>query len=107
MEQHHWLVEILGKSAHPLDGLNFCHTGPGLGVKMRGDFALSQQLSLGLRDDGIIFGVNTNQRAVLLRKAKNAQNFRVRKLDVVGGEDLQRSMPTLDQRSSDRRTYLC
>ena len=58
-----------------------------------------EQRRPGAGDDGIVFGVDADQRPASAGQLHHPQNFRITKLDVVGGEDLQRPVPGGHQRS--------
>ena len=52
-----------------------------------------EQRRPGAGDDGIVFGVDADQRPASAGQLHHPQNFRITKLDVVSGEDLQRPVP--------------
>mmetsp|Transcript_7172 Transcript_7172/g.11836 ORF Transcript_7172/g.11836 Transcript_7172/m.11836 type:complete len:283 (+) Transcript_7172:1023-1871(+) len=97
VKDHHRLIQIFGKAAHAFDGLNLCHPGAGPSVITGCSLACINEVLAGLRNDRVIFGMDTDQRAMPLGLGHDGQDFGVAELNVVGGKDLDRPVARANQ----------
>jgi hypothetical protein len=70
MEDHHGLIQVFGKAADALYGLDLGDAGAGAGVIAGRIWPCGDQRGLGAGDDRVILGMNADQRPMRRASAK-------------------------------------